>query len=206
MASRFQDQADLNTLRGILSQAEALDRVSANFRKRYQTIVSRIAVNVENSVHGMSVAEGFRAFRNLANAVGQHMDYYVRRRALPDSGRGLVGILMEILTYITDQDEDLYATARVARAQYAGGGNTGNIFREFVREHLWVREVLMPVPVPLLRERRQAFEAVIGKVRAHGPTHGDRAQFQQLVNVLFQIYQRESSALTSVGTDFADCP
>lgn len=196
MASRFRDQADLNTLRGVLSQAEALDRVSANFRKRYQTILSSIAANVENASRGLSVVDGLRSFRSLSNAIGQHIDFY--KRTLPDSGRGLGGILLEMLSYITDQDEDLYAHSRAPRALYVGGGNTGNLFREFVKEPMGTMEVLLRLPVPFLQERQEAFRAIIGKTRGHGPTNGDSAQFQQLLTMMHQVWQRESNTRDSL--------
>lgn len=194
LSIRFQTPADLPSLRGVLSQAEALDRISVNFGKRYRTILSNIAVNVENSSRGYTVVEGLRNLRIFADAVSTHIAFYTPQRVLPDSGRALVGLLLEMLAYITDRDVDLYATAAMPRAQYAGGGNTGNIFREFVKEHNGILEAFRVnrLPVELLRERRPIFEAIIGKVRGHGASNGDREQFQRLLNVLYTIYQRKS--------------
>lgn len=166
-----------------------MNRIENNFRKRYRTILSNIALNVENSSRGYTIVEGLRSLRTFVDAVSAHIVSYTRLRVLPDGGRGLVGQLMEMLAYITDRDVDMYATAAIPRAQYAGGGNTGNLFREFVREHNGILEGFQRLPVALLRERRQTFEAIISKIRGHGVTNGDRAQYQQLLSVLHAIYR-----------------
>lgn len=188
MASRFTNQADLNILRGVLSQEDALTRVQENFRKRYNLIKHSIAANIANASQGQSIGSGLQSFRTLANAIGTHIQGYTAGQALPDNGRGLAALLFEMLEYITNTDEDLYAYARAPRAQYAGGGNTGNIFREFVREHMGLMEVLLRLPVPLLRDRRLVFRNIIQRVRDHGPSNGDAAQYQQLLNVMARIW------------------
>lgn len=191
MSSRFTNQADLNVLHGILSREDALMRIQENFRKRFSLIKHSIAANIANASQGQSVGGALQSFRTLSNAIGTHIQGYTAGQALPDSGRGLAVLLFEILEYITNADEDLYANARVLRAQYAGGGNTGNLFREFVREHMGIMEVLLRLPVPLLRDRRVVFRNVIQRVRDHGPSNGDAAQYQQLLNVMARIWDGE---------------
>lgn len=188
MADRSRTQADLNALRGVLSQTEALQRVQRNLHRRYETTVSQIAVNIANSGHGLTIAGGLREFRALANALEQHTVAY--GRILPDNGRTLVGVYFDILMYITRQDEDAYANAPIPRVQYAGGGNSGNIFREFVREHMWIMDILRRLPVALLRAHQTSLGNVIARIRGYGPHNGDQAQFQQLINILAQVWGR----------------
>lgn len=205
MASRFTDQADLNVLRGVLSQDDALNRIQENFRKRYSLIKHSIAANVANASQGQSIGSSLQSFRGLANAVGTHIQGYRAGQALPDNGRNLAALLFEMLEYIISADEDLYANARIPRAQYAGGGNTGNLFREFVREHMGIMEVLLRLPVPLLRDRRLIFRNIIQRVRDHGPSNGDAAQYQQLLNVMARIWDGElRSIVSSIHIDSAN--
>lgn len=177
----------MNALRGVFNQADALARIDVNLQRRYQTIVNDIAVNTQNASRGLTVAGGLREFRTLASAIGQHVRSYGRN--LPGNGRSLIDILFKMLLYMTERDEDVYANARAPRAQYAGGGNTGNIFREFVREHMWIIELVQRLPAPVLRLNQNTIRVVIERVRSYGPLNGDRAQFQQLVNVLSQVWR-----------------
>lgn len=168
-----------------------MTRVESNFVKRYHLIIHFINTDIENAGRGISVVEGLRRFRLLSSAIGQHIGSYTQD-VLPNGGRGLVTLLLNMLAWIADRDQDLYANARVPRAQYAGGGNTGNMFREFVREHVGIMDEVTRLPAALLRERRDAFVAIIQTIRANGPSNGDRAQFQRLVGELQRNFDRES--------------
>lgn len=185
----------MDVLRGVLSRAEALDRVRVNFRRRYDLITYDLAVNVANASQGTNVVNGYQRLRNLADAIGNHIQFYTQQQGLPrDNGRALVSILFDMLDYIVSRDEDAYANVNIPRAQYAGGGNTGNIFREFVRQPMVIIEALQRVPELLMAERQNAFVAIFQKIRDNGSENGDQAQFRQLLVSLQQIHQRMSRA------------
>ena len=156
-------------------------------------ILARITADINSPGRGLDVVTALSHLRSLASAIGQHIESY--SAGLPDGGRSLVGILFSMLSYLTDNDVDLYANAGVARPQYAGGGNEGNIFRQFVMQHMGIMEVFVRLDAALLRERQNDFGTVIQKVRANGPSNGDRDQFQRLLNVMRQVWDGESAGI-----------
>ena len=193
MIGRFRDQDGVQSLRSVLSRQQCLDKISANLRGRYNAIVSSFSLNIRNPAEGFDVAAVLVEFKALAAVVHQHMEYCARRLTDREQRcqRDLLDILLGMLSFITKNDEDLYSRAGAPRPHYAGTGNAGRLFRQFVNEPTGLMNVFARINDDLLRQRKAEFRAIVAKVVELGPSNGDQTQYTRLRNMLDQLWRRK---------------